>query len=108
MPVTKFADIRPVKSGNAGVLQAVDESLEKCGMSIEDQKKKLIMSNFDGASVNMGKKGGVGKLLTDRVPHQVTAQCVAHRLELVCLDTAKGIPYLQQFDETVNSVFKLY
>ncbi len=55
----------------------------------------------------MCKKGGVAKLLSDRVPDQISTHCVAHRLELSCLDTAKDVPYMEQFND-VNGIFHFY
>lgn len=50
----------------------------------------MIGSNFDSASVMMGKTSGVAARLRDRIRgHHVTTHCFAHNLELAF----KEVPY---------------
>ena len=45
------------------MLAAIDKGLERVGVSVEDQKKKMVGCNFDGASVMLGSKSGVSQKL---------------------------------------------
>ena len=51
----------------------------------------LISIGLDGASVNMGKWGGVQALLKKLVPSLIAIHSVAHRLELSAGDDIKEI-----------------
>ena len=48
----------------------------------------------DGASVNMGCRGGLDVLLKEDIPYLVQIHCVAHKLELGVLDACKGVQYI--------------
>lgn len=91
------------------MLAAIDKGLERVGVSVEDQKKKMVGCNFDGASVMLGSKSGVAQKLKERVGNYlVPIHCVAHCLEIAILDAVKEVPYLKTFQETVQVVFKYY
>ena len=46
--------------------------------------------DLDGAAVNLGVYGGVGKLQTDRIDqHMTLTHCTNHVLELAVLDVRK-------------------
>ena len=47
------------------MLAAIDKGLERVGVSVEDQKKKMVGCNFDGASVMLGSKSGVAQKLKE-------------------------------------------
>lgn len=51
----------------------------------------------DGASVMLGSRGGVSKLLRDKIPFIVSNHCIAHHLGLACGQAANQIPYLKLF-----------
>ena len=88
---------------------AGDRALLRVGVTEEIQKKKMVGSNFDGASVMMGKRSGVAARLRDRIgDHHVTMHCVAHNLELAVADAIKEVPYYTKFEDTVKGVFKFY
>lgn len=87
------------------MLVAIDKGLGRVGVSVEDQKKKMVGCNFDGASIMLGSKSGVAEKLKERVgDYLVPIHCVAHCLELAILDAAKEVPYLKTF----QAVFKYY
>lgn len=91
------------------MLAAIDKGLERVEVSVEDQKKKMVGCNFDGASVKERSKSGVAQKLKERVGNYlVPIHCVAHCLELAILDAVKEVPYLNTFQETVQAVFKYY
>ena len=64
-----------------GILETVNGAFGDCG--IPRWKDKLVGMGADGASVNLGKKGGVWALLRQHSPHLVDFHCLPHRLELV-------------------------
>jgi len=53
--------------------------------SIHTWKEKLVGMRADGASINLGKKGGVVALLRQEVPHLIDFHCLPHRLALALL-----------------------
>ena len=89
------------------MLEALDNDLQRVGVTIEQQKVKMVSCNFDGAAVMMGKHSGVATKLKERVGNYLVAiHYVAHCLELAVLDAVKEVPYLKTFQETVKEVFK--
>ena len=75
-PSTYFADLVPVTSADApGVTAAIQKGLQTLSIDETVLKKKLACSNFDGASVMMGKKTGVAKQLQDIAQHPA---CIIH------------------------------
>ena len=52
-------------------------------------KESIVGFGSDGASVMVGRRGGVVALLKAEVPHLVDIHCLAHRLELGALDAIK-------------------
>ena len=48
------------------------------------------------ASVMLGVRGGVSKLLKDEVPFLVAHHCIAHRLALACGKSSNEITYLKR------------
>lgn len=74
------------------MLEALDNGLERVGVTIEQQKVKMVGCNFDGAAVMMGKNSSVTTKLKERVGNYlVTIHCVAHCLKLAVLDTVKEV-----------------
>ena len=67
---------------------------------LELLQEVLIGFCSDGASVMLGTKSGVGKLLKDEFPNIVLWHCLNHRLELAvgnALDATSGTNDLQSF-----------
>ncbi len=62
----------------------------------------------DGASVMLGRKGGVSKILRDKVPFLVSNHCIAHRLALACGQAANEIPYLKKFKDVLDQLYRFY
>ena len=52
--------------------------------------QKLISTGTDGASVMMGKNGGVISLIKQDAPQLIGIHCVAHNLEVAFSDTLKS------------------
>ena len=52
---------------------------------------KVIAQSYDGASVISGQLGGVQTLMKEHYPYAIYIHCVAHRLNLIVVDTCKNI-----------------
>uniref|UniRef100_A0A3P8SJE1 Uncharacterized protein n=1 Tax=Amphiprion percula TaxID=161767 RepID=A0A3P8SJE1_AMPPE len=82
--------------------------LQKNGLSSQLLQEQLIGFCSDGASVMLGVKSGVGKLLKDDFPSIVLWHCLNHRLELAvdqALDKTGGT---KDFHAFLDSLYALY
>ncbi|KAJ3595844.1 hypothetical protein NHX12_002258 [Muraenolepis orangiensis] len=82
--------------------------LLKNGFTVELLREILIGFCSDGASVMLGVKSGVGKLLQDDFPGIILWHCLYHRLELAvdqALDVTGGKKDFQAF---MDSLYSLY
>ena len=117
---TKVADIVQLEHGHArGVRDGILKALQNVGIDSDDLLSKLIGINTDGASVNLGHKAGAVKLLIDSMNDTLDGEencadyitvvhCVAHNLELAVCDAKKGCQYLEDFENVLKGIFKLY
>jgi hypothetical protein len=64
--------------------------------------------SLDGASVNLGQHRGVGKLLGDAVPMQVTLHAAAHIVQLCVSDVFELCEYHVFFKELVARLCREY
>ena len=62
----------------------------------------------DGASVNLGKKGGVVALLRRDVPHVIDFHCLPHRLELALLELQKSCVLVSTVYDVLQLIWKTY
>ena len=53
---------------------------------------RLCGLGSDGASMMLGRRNGVSKILTDKVPF-VCNHCIAHRLVLACSQAGNELVY---------------
>ena len=117
---TKLGDIDDLEQGNAkGVKDGWLKGLDSLGITEQVLAEKLVAVNTDGASVNLGKKGGAVKLLLDDINellddnktsngYVTVVHCIAHKLELAVRDAKKGCDYLTEFEKTLKGIFALY
>ena len=109
--ITKYAAIEAVKNENAlGTLLAIETGL-LTSLNITDIAyiyDKLFSSNFDGASVMSGIRGGVQALMNKKKPGMLFVHCIAHVLELAVLDSIKSDKYLTEFENTLEAIFLMY
>ena len=68
----------------------------------------LCVLGSDGASVMSGTRGGVSRLLKDKIPFLVSNHCIAHRLALACGQAANEIPYLKNFKDIIDQIYNFY
>lgn len=70
-------------------------------------RNRLCGLGSDRASVMLGARGGVLKLLKDRVPFLAAHHCIAHRLALACGQSADEI-YFKRFKGVLDQLNRFY
>jgi hypothetical protein len=90
--------------------RALDELDKRLGQHLNGGtwRKALVNSSLDGASVNLGQHRGVGKLLGDAVPMQVTLHAAAHIVQLCVSDVFELCEYHVFFKELVARLCREY
>jgi hypothetical protein len=68
----------------------------------------LIAGSFDGASVMLGKHGGVSKKLEEIVPHFRALHAAAHVLQCALADSLAECAYYEEWKKTVQDVYNFY
>lgn len=108
-PRTVFLDLVELESsGSTAIKDAVLHSLEEHGFNMDYLKKHLIAFGCDGASVMLGRKTGVAKLLMDLFPQLIVWHCAAHRLELGVADTVRQVAGTNSFKSFMDKLYSLY
>jgi len=90
------------------IKDAILDCLRKNGFTTELLQEVFIGFCSGGASVMLGTKSSVGKLLKDEFPDIVLWHCLNHRLELAVgntLDATSGTNNLQSFLECLYSLY---
>ncbi|MES9884373.1 MAG: hAT transposon family protein [Sedimenticola sp.] len=117
---TRLCEIVDLEHGDAkGVKAGWLTGLTSVGLCMDSIAEKLVGVNTDGASVNLGKKGGAVKFLLDDINEHLdgdtkcdeyvsVVHCIAHNLELAVCDAKKGCDYLADFERVLKGVFQLY
>ena len=90
--------------------RALDELDKRLGQHLNGGtwRKVFVNSSLDGASVNLGQHRGVGKLLGDAVPMQVTLHAAAHIVQLCVSDVFELCEYHVVFKELVARLCREY
>ena len=102
LPQSLFFGLGIVGKADAKVIPEVIERIFFSRGLIE-WKDKMVGFGDDGASVMLGRKGGVESLLIEDVPHMIEIHCVAHRLHAIC-----DHPYISEFDNDLKKIFNFY
>ena len=68
----------------------------------------LVAFASDGASVMLGKKAGVAKLLRDKFPRIVMWHCVPHRPELSLHDSLHEVSGTNNFKYFIDKLYTVY
>lgn len=76
-------------------------------MTPEDLTKKLVAFVSGGASVMMGRLGGVQKKLTDYCPYLVRFHCAAHRSNLVGVRLGKN-KLVKRIEKLLSSLYNYF
>ena len=108
-PITFPQDLVELESLCAShIADKIVDCLLKNGYSIELLQEVIIGFCSDGASVMLGTKSGVGKLLKDKFPDIILWHCLNHRLELavgIALEIIGGTNDFQSFLEHLYSLY---
>ncbi|XP_070547018.1 zinc finger protein 862-like [Ptychodera flava] len=107
---TKFIGIKNIPKADAdGIVHAVSKLLSSCLGNEDMWKQKLVAFGSDGASVMVGKKGGVvKKFKDDNRPFLLGVHCSAHRLELAYKDACKEVPLYKKVDALMTNLYYFY
>ena len=106
----------------SGCRDAMFSQLLHHGITKEMAQTMMVAVGVDGAAVNMGKFAGIKALIqkdgteSGAKPNLdywgwswvILLHCINHLLELCLGDLKSADPYVQEFDEGLKKVFKLY
>ncbi len=76
---------------------------------LEDSRldvSSLMSLASDGASVMVGRKGGVATLLKKENPKMINVHCICHRLALACGDANSQLKYMATVEQLLVQLFK--
>ena len=108
-PVNVFLDICELPGQDTqSICDCIANTLAKYSFDKEYLVKNLIAFTFDGASVMLGVKSGVGKRLKDQFPALVLWYCMNHRLELAVSDAVKSINGFYTLESFFNKIYSTY
>ena len=107
VPALKYFSIESVKVANS---VGLEEFLEKAFLrfGFKNCYEKLVELNLDGASVNMGRMNGLGKLARDEPPWVEIVHFFNHRLELAIKDAFTTAKFYHNIDEKLTKLYYLY
>ena len=103
---TSFVNMLELPAGTARSI--TDAVCKLCGDLNLDMSNRFCGLGSDGASVMLGNRGGVSKLLKDEVPFLVAHHCIAHRLALACGQSPNEIPYVKRFKNVLDQLYRFY
>ena len=108
-PVTIFLDLVELDNANAkSIVESLLTCLNRHGFSDEFLSDNFIGIATDGASVMLGRKNGVCKLLSERYPNIISWHCLAHRLELGVHDTVSEVNGINHFKIFLDKLYCVY
>ena len=104
VPVLKYFSIESVKVANSAGLK---ETLEKAFLrfGFKNYYDKLVGLNLDGASTNMSRMNGLGKLIRDEAPWVEIVHCFNNRLELAIKDAFTITTFSHIIDEMLTKLY---
>ena len=102
-PINFPLDLVELESLRAShIADKIVDCLLKNGYTIELLQELLIGFCSDGASVMLGTKSGVGRLLKDKFPDMILWHCLSHRLELAVGNALESIRVQMTFIHFLN------
>ncbi|XP_071953114.1 zinc finger protein 862-like [Antedon mediterranea] len=109
LPVNRLVGQAEVEHAHAaGVFSTVEKIFNNTGCG-ERWKSKVVGFGADGASVNLGKRGGVIVHLKESAgEHIIPMHCMPHRLELALLSGLKKQPTVTKVYDLLYLVWKTY
>ena len=107
IPVFKYFSIESVKVANsAGLKETLEKDFLRFGF--KNYYDKLVGLNLDGASVNMARMNGLGKLVRNEAPWVEIVHCFNNGLELVIKDAFTTTTFYHNIDEMLTKLYYLY
>jgi len=86
-----FVDVSKGQNAN-NIVEAMYAYFE--GQKISIQNINIVAQSYDGASVMSGSMNGVQAKIKEQHPATVYTHCMAHRLNLMVVDTCQSIKVL--------------
>ena len=107
VPALKYFSIESVKvADSVGLEEFLENAFLRFGF--KNYYDKLVGLNLDGASVNMGRMNGLGKLVRDEAPWVEIVHFFNHRLELAIKDAFTTAKFYHNIDEMLTKLYYLY
>lgn len=104
-PSTFFlTDVRLHNATGAGIFEAIKHELDKRDIDM----LKVYGLGTDGASTMTGQGKGLTGHFLRLNPHIKNTHCSAHRVALVSEQAAQKVKNVQEFSETVKSIYKFF
>ncbi|XP_008183461.1 zinc finger MYM-type protein 1-like [Acyrthosiphon pisum] len=97
-----FVDVSKRQTSNH-IVTALFECFEKQKLTMS--KIKIIAQSYDGASVMSGHLRGVQSRIKEHYPYAVYTHCMAHRLNLVVVDTCKTIKSVKHVFNVLEAIY---
>ena len=99
-----IGNVRVPDSKAEAIAAVIEAELLKLGINLS----QVVGFGSDGASVMTGRNTGVGARLLESSPSLVHIHCVAHRLNLACIDAMRQNKYLELVKENINYLFSYF
>ncbi|XP_025410974.1 zinc finger MYM-type protein 1-like isoform X1 [Sipha flava] len=95
-----FVDVSYRQNADA-LYSSIIDFLRFCNLS----DIPIVGQSFDGANVMSGQKGGVQTKLKQIYPYAIYIHCMAHKLNLVIVDTCKYLKYLRKLFNGLEAIY---
>lgn len=108
-PLSFMLDIIDLRDTTAaGILDALLECLNKHGLTDTVLGQFWLGLGTDGASVMLGKRGGLCVQLKEKYPNLIAWHCFNHRLELAVHGATKACTEINHFKLFMEKLYSLY
>ena len=98
---THFITNAEMHEGNG---KAISETIHEVFAKKNIPAKRINGLGSDGAAVMTGRSEGTTGYMLRRNPHLINSHCLAHREALCTSQTAKKVPALQDYQETLTAL----
>ncbi|KAL4150110.1 hypothetical protein QTP88_003947 [Uroleucon formosanum] len=88
--------------------QDYEELISEILLMFKIDINKCRGQGYDGASVMSGVYSDVQKRIKDKVPNASYVHCCAHNLNLVISNTAKCLPKVASFFDTIQAIYNFF
>jgi hypothetical protein len=109
VPHFVFLDLVELENQTAtAICASLLHCLELHGFSDSYLKDNFVGFVSDGASVMLGKKSGVARLILNKYPNIIVWHCLNHRLELAVSDAINEVAGVNHFQMFFDKLYSLY